>query len=130
MSAHTIPIAVELAVIHCTECGVAFGLATGHLMHLQKSGRDFYCPNGHEMGFGSQEPQARADIQRIHIMEQAEAKMEEATQLMAHAQALIDGIEKHRRRKPIAADAMRQGASEADGGRTADGRGRGDISPE
>jgi len=44
-------VGVNISWIFCSECGVLFGLAVGHVKNLEESGDDFHCPNGHVNSF-------------------------------------------------------------------------------
>lgn len=52
----------------CGECGIRFAMPAKLYRELQKTGRDFYCPNGHARSFivGKSEAQkAKEEAQRL-----------------------------------------------------------------
>lgn len=44
-----------MKTIECCSCGIVFGVPNFWEESRRKSGRDFYCPNGHCMTFGESE---------------------------------------------------------------------------
>lgn len=42
---------IELGVVECCACGIAFGISSLRLRTLKKDHETFYCPNGHKQWF-------------------------------------------------------------------------------
>ncbi len=63
----------------CPECGVEFALRTAFEDMLRRSGKGFYCPNGHSLKFGASE----ADRLRRErdLLKQQMARLEEEKQI-------------------------------------------------
>lgn len=59
----------EFTTVICGRCGIAFGVPLGHEAELRKSGRRFYCPNGHELSFKPSE--AEKLTKKLAVAEQS-----------------------------------------------------------
>lgn len=72
-------ISVELSIIHCVKCGVPFGMPAEWQGQRRKYGEDFWCPNGHRNSYTVKRPleDRQADILKLHMEEQAEARAAE-----------------------------------------------------
>jgi hypothetical protein len=44
-----VTVVMKFQIQSCIKCGVAFGITAEHDAELRRSGRTFYCPNGHDM---------------------------------------------------------------------------------
>lgn len=51
----TIQVEINLQHVTCGECGLSFGLPDFYISNLRKSGKTFYCPNGHPRWYGPSE---------------------------------------------------------------------------
>jgi len=60
---------IYIVTTTCGECGIHFGLTTAMYDDLRKSGRTFYCPNGHGRYF----PQGKSVAQKSRKAAKGEA---------------------------------------------------------
>lgn len=71
----TTTLTVVIEGITCGVCGIPFGLEESHLRKLRQTGDNFYCPNGHIIGYGKGENQRLKDqlAREKHQAEQQQA---------------------------------------------------------
>lgn len=62
---------VNLQTVHCADCGVLFALTVQMETKLRETGGAFYCPNGHNLNFGSR----LKDLERKLAAKDAELSM-------------------------------------------------------
>jgi len=57
----------KLSVIHCANCGIAFGITTDFEERRRADHKDFMCPNGHSNFYNgeSEEEKLRRENQRL-----------------------------------------------------------------
>lgn len=51
MNTTTINTIKTITATSCGVCGILFGLESDFMVNRQRDGRDFYCPNGHEISW-------------------------------------------------------------------------------
>lgn len=73
---------VKVIIDKCISCGTSFGIEEELLLELQKTGRVFYCPNGHSMVYSEpfEKQLKNAKEQAKWWKAEAEAKAQQLTE--------------------------------------------------
>lgn len=86
-----------LEVLSCGVCHVDFAIDQDWHAKLQRNGKDFWCPNGHQISYGrhvqselerTQERLARAETRERAARDQADAAERQARAYKGHATRL------------------------------------------
>ena len=98
MTEVTITTRVELTVMECGTCGVAFAMPETLLAMLQKEAGWFWCPNGHQRGWaqGTHATQLEAEREKTVAL-RAELDRERRARLNAE-NAVMDAAKEAKRR--------------------------------
>lgn len=108
MSAPTIQVAITLESETCCNCGVVFGMESGHRHRLRQSHDWFYCPNGHGQHYtGKSEAQKANELAEWRARQLEYARGEAAAerdrrQAAERSRAAIKGQNTRLRRKVAA----------------------------
>jgi len=63
----------------CAACGIVFGISPSYEAILRRSGKDFYCPNGHSLSFGESEAD-KLRRERDRLKQQASRLLDAASE--------------------------------------------------
>jgi hypothetical protein len=84
------PVCVNVEFIHCSHCGIVYGVPEVWANHRKKDNSQFRCPNGHKQCYAPKEDgeQDKPDVNKMrddllratHRAEQAEAAARDAKQ--------------------------------------------------
>ena len=80
--------ATQLGLVTCASCGIQFGMPADYEQKRKEDGRRFYCPNGHDLVFGSEIEKLKKELAREkERREQAEREALTARQSAGRARA-------------------------------------------
>jgi hypothetical protein len=88
-----VQVTVDIEPVNCGECGVWWGLTTEFIEARQRSGTNFYCPNGHSRVYR----ETVADRLRKQLVETQERLTGVEFQLRRKTEALTEEKRTHAR---------------------------------